>query len=66
MGIIKRLYKKFFVELNRRGVSATVITIILLVVGLAILVIFLIGIGQTGSENVSGISETLENIRQGV
>lgn len=59
------LIKKIFAELNKKGVSATVITIILLVVGLGILMVFIISVGQTGSENVSGITNFLEKIKSG-
>jgi len=59
------LFKKLFKELNRRGVSATVITIILLIVGLAILLVFVLTVGKTGSENIQGIASSIENIKQG-
>jgi len=54
-----------FKELNKKGVSATVIAIILLVVGLAILLIIVIGLGQTGGENIQGITDSLEVIKSG-
>ena len=44
--------KKMLLELNKRGVSATVITVILIVVGLAIVVLFVIFMGQSGKESI--------------
>jgi hypothetical protein len=59
------LFKNLFKELNKRGVSATVITIILLVVGLAILLVIVIGLGQSGGESIKGISDSLDTIKSG-
>lgn len=59
------LFKKLFREMNKRGVSATVITIILLVVGLAILLVVIIGLGQSGGENIKGITDSIETLKQG-
>jgi len=64
MGLTNFL-KSIFRELNKRGVSATVMGIILLIVGLAILLVLIISIGKTGSESISGISNSLENVKHG-
>ena len=62
---IMKFLKKIFAELNKRGVSATVIAVILIVVGLAILLVFLIGVGTTGSKNVEGIVSSLDRLKAG-
>ena len=51
--------------MNKRGVSATVITIILIIVGLAILLVFIIGIGQSGKTNVNELVGTVETLKAG-
>ncbi|MDD5182256.1 MAG: hypothetical protein PHC66_03740 [Candidatus Nanoarchaeia archaeon] len=62
---LKNLFKKLFVGLNRRGVSATVITILLVVIGLAVILVFITTVSRSGGENVQGIVSTLEQVKHG-
>lgn len=62
---VMNYFKMLFRELNKRGVSAVVISIILLVIGLALLLIFIIGVGKTGSANVQGIATSIDQIKRG-
>ncbi len=59
------LIKKLFSELNKRGVSATVISIILLVVGLVIVVLFVIFMGQQGKTNILDLIVSLNKVKHG-
>jgi hypothetical protein len=56
---------KLISELNKKGVSATVIAIILLVVGLAIVIIFIIFSGQLGQASILDIVSSLNKIKHG-
>jgi hypothetical protein len=56
---------KLISELNKKGVSATVIAIILLVVGLAIVIIFIIFSGQLGQSSIIDIVASLNKIKHG-
>jgi hypothetical protein len=59
------LIKKLLLELNKRGVSATVISIILLVVGLVIVVLFVIFMGQQGKASVLDLVISLNKVKHG-
>jgi hypothetical protein len=59
------LIKKLLLELNKRGVSATVISIILLVVGLVIVVLFVIFMGQQGKTSVLDLIVSLNKVKHG-
>lgn len=59
------LIKKFLRELNKRGVSATVVAVILVIVGLAILMVFIISVSRSGGDNIQGIVNSLETVKQG-
>jgi len=56
---------KLISGLNKKGVSATVIAIILLVVGLAIVIIFIIFSGQLGQSSIIDIVASLNKIKHG-
>lgn len=51
--------------LNRRGVSSTVIAIILLVVALAIIVSLIIIAGRTGESGMSDLTDKINILRHG-
>jgi len=59
------MIKKLLLELNKRGVSATVISIILLVVGLVIVVLFVIFMGQQGKASVLDLIVSLNRVKHG-
>jgi predicted PurR-regulated permease PerM len=58
-------FRKLLSELNKRGVSATVISIILLVVGLVIVVLFVIFVGQQGKTNILDLIVSLNQVKHG-
>jgi len=51
--------------LNRRGISATIIGIILLVVGLAIVILLVLFSGQTASSGFGNVLDRLNLIKHG-
>lgn len=59
------LLKKLLSVFNKKGVSATVISIILLVVGLAIVVILIIFLGSQGKENLLDVILKLNQVKHG-
>lgn len=61
MNLIKNTIK----ELNKKGVSATVIGIILLLVGLAIVVMLVIALGVSGNESIMSMIGALNKIKSG-
>jgi hypothetical protein len=58
-------FKKMLLNLNKKGVSAQVIAIILLVVGLAIVIMFVLFVGQEGKTNILDLIIDLNKIKHG-
>ena len=62
---LESFVKKIMRWLNKKGVSATVIGIILIVVGFALVVIFIIFAGKQSGEKVNSIVDSLSILRRG-
>ena len=58
-------FKNMIKELNKHGISATVIGIILLVVGLAIVILLILFSGQSTQTGFSDMMDKLNVIRHG-
>lgn len=65
MNWLKKMLMNLMLNMNKKGVTARVIALILLVVGLAIVVIFVLFVGRTGKESVLSLILNLNKVKQG-
>ena len=63
--LIKKILMKLSSQFSKKGVSATIITIILLVVGMAVVLFLVIYFGKQGESQTSSIVDQLNIIRGG-